>query len=298
MGILTKPVVDPEVGHNVEQSNLPSSHLGSQVVERAADNQKANISDGNQVCLGVGEESAERVKVAVTKRLGAVCLLGQTLGSSADIEHQVELPSKDLVAQKSNCVVQRSFLKQLLELLDHGRHLALALLIGGRNEDGVLLDVAVITVVSRMGDLPREVRHHEQGVSSPANNVVQHGVRGESAMSTLVAKNPDSNANAALDESIGNPGTGPLCGSRQEIDMKSCIYEHRSVDEVADKVGERPDRRALKAMSRNLASQESIGDLLGLYRVSAIAIDMLESTETHLSFALQAVGHRLDRLNC
>lgn len=269
-------MVDPEVGHDVEQSNLPSSHLSGQVVERAANNQEANVSDGNQVCLGVGEERAERVKVAVTERLGAVCLLGQTLASSADIEHQVELPTKDLVAQKSNGVIERSLLKQLLKLLDHGRQSGLALLIGGRNEDSVLLNVAVIAVVSRMRDLPREVRHHKQGVDGPANNIVQHGERGEGTMSTLVAENPDSNANTALEESIGGPGTGPLCGRRQEIDVKGCVYEHGSVDEVAGKVGEGPDRRALKAMSRDLASQESIGDILGLEKVSAIAIDMLE----------------------
>ena len=85
--IHTKPVVNPEVWNNIEQSNLPSSHLGSHVVERTADNQEANISDGNQVRLGVSEEGAERVEVAVAEHLGAVGLLRQTLASSADVEH-------------------------------------------------------------------------------------------------------------------------------------------------------------------------------------------------------------------
>lgn len=67
---LTKPVVNPEVGHNVEQSNLPGSHLSGQVVESTTNNQKANIGDGNKVSLGIGEEGAERVEVAVTERLG------------------------------------------------------------------------------------------------------------------------------------------------------------------------------------------------------------------------------------
>lgn len=80
-------MVNPEVGHNIEQSNLPSSHLSGQVVESTTNNQKANISDGNQAGLGVGEEGAERVEVTVAEHLGAVCLLGQTLASSADIEH-------------------------------------------------------------------------------------------------------------------------------------------------------------------------------------------------------------------
>ncbi len=92
-------------------------------------------------------------------------------------------------------------------------------------------------------------------------------------MATLVTDNPDSNADAALKKSVGNPGTDPLRGGRQEIDMKSCIYEHSRVNEVAGKVGEGLDRRALKAVRRNLAPQESIGDLLGLYKVSVIVID-------------------------
>lgn len=273
-GILTEPVVNPEVGDNIEQSNLPSSHLSGQVVERTADNQEADISNGNQVCLGVGEEGAERVEVAVAEHLGAVCLLGQALASSADVEHQVSLPSKQLVSHKGDGIVERSLLNQLLDLLKHGRHPVLTLLLSRRNEDGVLLNVAVVTVVSRVSDLPREVRHHKQGVNSPANGVVQHGVGRESAMATLVTDNPDSNADAALKESVGNPGTDPLCGGRQEIDMKSCIDEHSRVNKVAGKIGEGLDRRALKAVRRNLAPQESIGDLFGLCKVSAIAINM------------------------
>jgi hypothetical protein len=106
-------------------------------------------------------------------------------------------------------------------------------------------------------------------------------------MSTLVADNPHSNANAALKESIGNPSTDPLCGSWQEINMKSCIDEHRRVDDVTEKVGEGLDRRALKAVSRDLASQESIGDLLGLCKVSVIAIDILQVLDLTLASAFR-----------
>jgi hypothetical protein len=80
--------------------------------------------------------------------------------------------------------------------------------------------------------------------------------------------------------------------------MKSCVDEHRRVEDITGKVGEGLDRRALKAMSRDLASQKSIGDLLGLHKVSAIAIDIPIGTETYLGFTLQAICHRLDRLNC
>lgn len=124
-------------------------------------------------------------------------------------------------------------------------------------------------------------------MNSPANKIVQHGERRESTVSTLVADNPDSNANAALEESIGNPSTDLLCGSRQEIDVKSCIDEYRRVGEVTEKVGEGLDRRALKAMSRDLASQESIGDLLRLQKVSTIAIDMLQVLDLTLASAFR-----------
>lgn len=58
--------------------------------------------------------------------------------------------------------------------------------------------------------------------------------------------------------------------------MKSSIYKHSRVNEVAGKVGEGLDRRALKAVRRNFAPQESIGDLLGLCKVSVIVIDMFQ----------------------
>jgi hypothetical protein len=69
--------------------------------------------------------------------------------------------------------------------------------------------------------------------------------------------------------------------------MESRIDEHRRVDEVTEKVGEGLDRGALKAMSRDLASQESIGDLLRLQKVSAIAIDMLQVLDLTLASALR-----------
>lgn len=173
------------------------------------------------------------------------------------------------MSHERNGIVERRLLNQLLNLLKHGRHPVLTLLLGWGDEDGVLFNVAVVTVVSRVSDLPREVRHHKQGVNRPANSVVQHRVCRESAMATLMTDNPDSNADAALEKSVGNPGTDPLCGGRQEIDMKSCIYEHSRVNEVAGKVGEGLDRRAFKAVRWNLAPQESIGDLFGLWQKSA-----------------------------
>ena len=119
------------------------------------------------------------------------------------------------MSHEGNGIVERRLLNQLLDLLKQRRYPVLKLLLGWRDEDGVLLNVAVVTVVSRVSDLPREVRHHKQGVNSPANGVVQHGVGRESAMATLVTDNPDSNADAALKKSVGSPGTDPLCGGRQ-----------------------------------------------------------------------------------
>lgn len=66
------------------------------------------------------------------------------------------------MAEKGDSIVERSLLDELLQLLEHGGHPVLALLLSRRDEDSVLFDVAVITVMSGMADLPREVRYHKQ----------------------------------------------------------------------------------------------------------------------------------------
>lgn len=217
-------MVNPEIGNDIEQSNLPEPDLGTQVVESASNNQQTQISDGDQVSLRVCEQRAQGIEVAVSESLGGGALLRQTLVSGADIEKHVQLPSQNLVTEQSNSVVEGSFLNQLGELAEHSRLLVLDLGLGSRYKDSVLLDVAVVSVVSGMGDLPREERNHQKRVNGPATKVVESGRLRKGTMATLMADNPHSSADAALKKGVQDPSRRPHERSWQEIDLESQPY--------------------------------------------------------------------------
>lgn len=217
-------MVDPEVGHDVEQRNLPESDLGTQVVESASDNQQTQISDGDQVSLRVCEQGAQGIEVAVSESLGGGTLLGQTLVSGADVEKHVQLPSQNLVTEQSDSVVEGSFLNQLGEFAEHSRLLVLDLSLSSRDKDSVLVDVTVVPVVSGMGDLPREERNHQKRVDGPATKVVKSSRLGKGTMATFMANNPHSSADAALEKGVQNPSRRPHERSRQEINLESQPY--------------------------------------------------------------------------
>ena len=248
----------------IKQSNLPGAHLRREIVQGSTNDQQAEVGDGDEVSLRIGEERAQRVKVAVSERLGPRGLLRQTLGTCADVEHQVCLPSEKLVGQQGGSIVEGSLLEQLLDLVEQSGHLGLEVLVGGRYEDGILLDVAVVAVVSGVGDLPREVGHHEQRVSRPSHHVVQRRVWRKGAVSTLMTENPDTDAHASLEEGVGDPGPHAHPSRRQLLDICGRPDENGGVNEITSQIGERLGRGPLEAVRRNLASQESIGDFFGL----------------------------------
>lgn len=169
-----QPVVDPEIGNSIQERNLPGAHEGREVIQSASDNQQAQVSDRNLLGLLAGEQGAQRVEVAVSQsvRTRRSSLVGETLVAGADVKQQIELPSEDLVSQKSDGMVERCLLNKLDELAQKGGLLALDLRLSWRNKDGVLVDMPMVTVVSSMGDLPRVERHHKKGVDCPSNKVV------------------------------------------------------------------------------------------------------------------------------
>lgn len=87
--------------------------------------------------------------------------------------------------------------------------LLLVVYASGGDENHVLLHVAGELVVTVVRELPREVRDHESGVTEESDSVVQFLVLGEGAVTTLMAQDPETGADEALDEPVGAPSDSP-----------------------------------------------------------------------------------------
>lgn len=199
--------------------------MSRQIVERASNEEKTDIRDGDQRSLRVGPQGANGVNMAVAEHLLLV-FVGQTLVSGTDIEQHVELPSEKLVSEQSDGVIERSLLDQLHKLAEQSGLLVLNFRFSGRHKDNVLVDMGVVTVMSAVGDLPGKERHHEKRVHSPANNIVELVVCREGTVATFVADNPHSDANAALDEAIKDPSGNSESRRRQKINLQGEKHQH------------------------------------------------------------------------
>ena len=215
-------MVDPKIRNGIEKCNLPGAHESGKIIKSTSDNQETQVGNCNEVCLLAGEERSERIQVAVSELLHTVSALWrEALVSSADIEQHIELPSEDLVSQQGHGVVKRGFFDQFDKLGVETGLLVVGLSLSGRNKDSVLVNVAMVTVVSSMGDLPRVEGHHQEGMHRPSNKVIQTRILGEGSMTTFVTNDPHSGANTALEKTIKNPGASPEKWRWQVIDLKS-----------------------------------------------------------------------------
>lgn len=148
----TQPVVNPEVGNDIEQHHVPRANDSAEVVHNGAHDQQTEVGIGNKNPLRRREESAGWVVVAC--KCDFALILGSALNTSGDIEEEVQLPSHQLVANELNEGNNWSLLSKVLQLLDLQVLLGGQVLIGPRDKDSVLLHVASVAVVASMGDLP------------------------------------------------------------------------------------------------------------------------------------------------
>lgn len=75
-------------------------------------------------------------------------------------------------------------------------------------------------------------------MGSPANEVVQGLVLGESSMAALVGENPKTGSNTSLEEAIGSPGDNAQFQGGNELDVKRSIDQTGAVDDVPSQVEE------------------------------------------------------------
>lgn len=239
----------PEVGNKVQKDDIPCTNLRRGVVQNRTHDKQTQISQGNAEILRLGEKVAEGIEVA--GRATDRTILGQTLGTGGDIQEEVQLPSEELVADELQEGDDGGFLGEMLELLDADVLLLGQFIVGPGDEDGVLLHVAGVAVVAGMGDLPGEVGDHQEGVGSPADNVVEGLMLGEGTMAAFMSQNPYSGADTTLEEAVDSPGEGAQRQRGEEVDVEGAVGEDGAVEDVAGEVEEGGDNRGVEAFLGN-----------------------------------------------
>lgn len=199
-------MVDPEVRLSIGQQHRARSNDASELVQSKEHRAEANVSQEDEGGFAATEHGAAGSKVALAQDVGCGPL--ETGRASRDVEGQVHLPSEKLVREQGNQLVDGSVLKHLKDRQD-----ALGIVgLGPGNKRHVLLHMAGVHVVTVVRELPRVVGDQETGVRQEANNVVQRGVLGEGTVTGLVAQDPKTGGNQALNEAVDNPGNGPEGG--------------------------------------------------------------------------------------
>jgi hypothetical protein len=222
-------VVHPEVGCKVPNEEVGPAEVLADLIQSSSDNQQSQIAQGNQVSvLGIIERAA-RVEVVDTAKetifvtIAPPVALTLMLVVAGDVGEQVCRPAAELLVEKVESGGNGCLLGQLVELVNHLADSRGVVLAGLGDEDHVTLHVTGGLVVLAMGDLPGEVWNQEQGVTDPANSVVQDLAGRERLMTALMSQNPQTGTEQPLHEGVCSPETssygcgGDILGSDEAV---------------------------------------------------------------------------------
>lgn len=257
---LTEPVVDPEVRDAVPHKKVQPSIGGTDIVQKRAGEQKAEVTQDNQLGILGLVQGARGVKVVDTTTPAVLLALAATLGLllvvivASDVGDQVQQPAKQLLADHVGGSRNGSLLNELAELVDGLADASSVLVAGLGNEDHVTGNVSGSLVVLAVGDLPREVGDQQEGVADPADSVVQDLGGGEGLVTALVGQDPNTGTDEALDNGVQGPQGH---ASRHEGNsLRGDIVVEEVEDggqdsHVAEDIVQTGDGGAVEAVSRN-----------------------------------------------
>lgn len=162
---LTEPVVNPEIWNGIEQGNIGCSKELSRDIEHSQHNDKTDVRNDDELGLILAEDSTGGLKVAHMQPLANALLnpLHAALASGS-IEEQIRLPSKELMADKSDHLSNRRVLEKLSEVNPSQVVKISPVRLSGGHKRHVLVHVASEAVVTVVRELPGEVRHQEEAV--------------------------------------------------------------------------------------------------------------------------------------
>lgn len=261
-----EPVVDPEVGKEVPDEHVGPAKGVAEVDEGGGGDSDTDVGDDDPGGLTLLIEGRAGVEVVDTSEPAVLLALATTLALplvevvAGDVGHEVVGPADELLTDKVDQGVDGGLLGQLGNLMDETADARSKLLAGARNEDHVTRDVAGSLVVLAVGELPREVGDEKGRVEDPADGVVDQPGRGESLVTALVGKNPETGAEKALHKGVQTPedDTGSLHGDVLGSDIfVPDVKSDGEVDDVASDV-----RQAVKSRTLEAVRGDGIADVL------------------------------------
>lgn len=247
-----KPVVNPEVRHEVQQGNSLPPNDSAGEIEGAENETQAQVGVGNVQGLVGAEDGRGGLEVAHAPPAHVLALHAVLAGSG--VGQEVRLPASQLVEEELEHLDDWHILEELGVQVQVGQSLAGALLDGLGDKSHVLLHVAGEAVVTVVAVLPGEVRHEQRRVHEPAHEVVEALVDREGAVAALVSQNPDTRENQALNIAVGDPG-----GSAPHLVLnlgdvgQSSPAETKGQGVVAEDIAHGPRRGGLETVGRNPA---------------------------------------------
>lgn len=281
MSILTKPVVNPEIGNEVPNEHIGQSKFAAEEVQSSYGQSDTDVTDDNKVGLLVIEDRTAWVKVVDTTTKTVVLALAAALALTlvevvaGDIGQDVVGPAEELLSNKHAEAEDGSLSGEFRQLMDHLANARGVLLASLGHEDHVSLHVASGLVVLGVGVLPAEVGDQQCGVEEPAGGVVDQTRLGKGLVTALVGNDPETGAEEALKEGVDAPEDGSnghegdVLGSNEVIPHIECGGQ---AGHVAEDVCPASDGGALEAVLRD-GIADVLDGVVGWGELVAIGID-------------------------
>lgn len=178
-GVLTEPVVHPEVREEVPDKHVLEAVGLAKLVENAASDEQTQVTEKNELSILGLVQRAERAEVVDAVEPAVLLPNTASLGLlfvvvvAGGVGDQVQGPAEELLANHVQSSVNRGLIGQFRNLVHQPSNAAGVNLQCLGQENHVTLHVASSFVVLSVGDLPGEVGNEQSGVADPANGVVQ-----------------------------------------------------------------------------------------------------------------------------
>ena len=159
----TEPVIDPEIRHQIPDSQVRPAVIPSDQKQEAACNEQTKIAQKYQLAILGLVQWARRTEMIDTSAepvflpFAAAFDLALVLIVAGDISEQVKGPTKQLLSDQVSRCGDRSLLHQLIQLMEVKTHSRGVLVTSLRHKDHVTLKVSGCFVVFAVRYLPGEI---------------------------------------------------------------------------------------------------------------------------------------------
>lgn len=224
-------MVHPQVRNSIPHQQIEPAESLADKVQQCQRPQQAQIAEHDQLGVLALEQRARGVEMVDTSKpavaLSAAAALGLALVIvvARDVGKQVHGPAEQLLQDEVQRRLQRGLLHELSDLMHGFAQAAGVLLACLGHPDHVPAEIARCLVVLAVRDLPREVRHQQQGVADETNRVVERLGRRKRLMPALVRQHPQTRPEQALQHRVHRPQQRPQRQTRHRL-RRHIVVEH------------------------------------------------------------------------